>query len=137
MIVDLEARNKKDAEERGSFELEGGGKLHLRLPPNEELTAIRERHTHKTVEYPFLNGKYHHVDNQTFDEKGWWAETLDKTIVGWDDCFDRNQKPIPVTKENKSILFEVSLDFIKAYTAGMDTLRKARAAKWEAAEKNS
>lgn len=136
MIVDLEASKKKTEEEVGSFDLEGGGKLHLRLPPVEEIVAIRERHVHKSVEYPFIGGQYRHVDTKTFDDQGWWADTLDATITGWDDCFDKNGQPIPCTKEMKVKLFECSIAFINAYTAGMDMLRKARQARAESSEKN-
>jgi hypothetical protein len=116
--------------------LKGEGKLHLRIPPDSEVEAIRKAATKTVVEYPLIGGKYHHVDNEVFDDKKWWKDILDVSITGWDDLFDKNEKPIPVTAENKVLLMNKVLEVIEAYATGMGILRKTKAEKIKAAEKN-
>ncbi len=141
MIVDLE--NK---EEKGTFELKGGGKIHLRLLSAEDFRAMRKACVKTVSEYPYLDidpadpkkgKKYFQFDREEFDGDLFREMQLDRNITGWDDIFDRNKKPIPVTKENKVLLYTVVPEFREAVDKGLAALKEAEKARAEAAEKNS
>lgn len=131
MIVDLEER-----EEKATFDLKGGGKLHLRLLSADDIKAMRKACMKKVVEYPLLDGKYQRFENQDFDSDLWQEMLFDLTITGWDDLFDRNEKAIPVTKENKLLLMTRVPEFTEAYMAGMKALKDAESARQGQSEKN-
>jgi hypothetical protein len=140
MIVDLDEKT-----ESGTFELKGGGKVTIRLLTLNDLREIRKA-TGKTVaEYPLLEDpktkeliyrrfEGFHFDSDLFDEMKW-----DRIITGWEDLFDKNKKPIPVTKEMKVLLMTSGKapEFVEAVENGLKALREADEAKSKAAEKNS
>ena len=131
MIVDLEER-----EEKATFDLKGGGKLHLRLLSADDIKSMRKACMKKVVEYPLLDGKYQRFEDQDFDGDLWQEMLSDLTIIGWDDLFDRNEKAIPVTKENKLLLMTRVPEFTEAYMAGMKVLKDAESARQGQSEKN-
>jgi hypothetical protein len=131
MIVDLE-----DKEEKGSFELKGGGKVHLRLLSGADLKAMRKACMTVSVEYPLLEGKYQRFEAPKFDGELFDSMKWDRVITGWDLLFDRNEKQIPVTPENKVLLMERVLEFAEAVNEGLKSLKEAEKTRTEQAEKN-
>lgn len=131
MIVDLAEKT-----ESGTFELKGGGKVHLRLLTGEDLKAMRKACLSTAVEYPLLDGKYQRFETEKFDAELFRQMGWDRNIVGWDDLYDRNEKPIPVTPENKALLMERVPEFKEAVENGNKALRDREKAETEAAEKN-
>jgi len=139
MIVDLEEKT-----ESGTFELKGGGKVTIRLLTVNDLRDIRKA-TGKTVaEYPLLKDpktgemvyrrfEGFHFDGDLFDEMKW-----DRIIIGWENLFDKNKKPIPCTKEMKVLLMTSgkALEFVEAVENGLKALQEADEAKSKAASEN-
>jgi len=140
MIVDL----KRKPTESGSFELKGGGKVHLRLLDGEDIKELKKSCMTEVPEYPLLknpeNGKeeYRRFEAPKFDSDLWDEMMWDKAITGWDDLFDGSEKPIPVTKENKVLLMTSSKakEFQDAVNKGLESLQAQDKARSEAAEKN-
>ena len=131
MIVDL-----AEKEVTGTFELDGGGKVRLRLLTGTDLREMRKACTSSAVEYPKLDGKFQRFEAESFDGEKWTQMSRDRNIVGWDDLFDRNETPIPVTSENRALLMERVPAFREAVEAGNKALKEGEAARVEAAEKN-
>ncbi len=135
MIVDLE-----DKEESGSFELKGGGKVHLRLMSRKDIKEIRDATTTVVSEYPLLgegkDAKYQRFEAEKVDVELLMEMRLDRNITGWDGLFDRNEKPIPVTKENKVLLMVMVPEFREAVDDGLAALKKAEMDRAEQLEKN-
>ena len=136
-IVDLEERAEK-----GTFELVGGGKIHLRLLTPTDIREMRDACVKKVVEYPLLKdpatGKERHqrfeaeeFDGEKFQRMGW-----DRNITGWEDLFEKNEQPIPVTPENKALLMERVPEFRKAFEDGLKALKEAETAREKALSKN-
>lgn len=137
MIVDLE-----DKEITGFFELKGGGKVHLRLLSIKDIRDIQKA-TMKTIpEYPLLkdaDGKerYHRFEKEDVDIHLFNEMRFDRNIVGWDNLFDKNEKPIPVTKENKTLLMMMVPEFKDAVDNGLKALQDTEKERNEASIKNS
>jgi hypothetical protein len=135
MIVDL-----SDKDVAGKFELKGGGKVHLRLRNEKDEREILAACRTVTAEYPFLDGQYRRFEVVKNDQDLFFEMSMDRNITGWDGLFDKNKKPIPVTKENKVLLMKVAPDFRDAVNAGLAALKEAETAEAkiaEHAEKNS
>ncbi len=131
MIVELEEK-----EESGSFELPGGGKVHLRLRSEKDEKEIRAACTTKLVEYPLLDGKYQRFETEKVDYELFAEMSFDRNITGWEDLFDKNKKPIPVTKEIKVLLMKNVQLFRATVENGLKALKAAESAKVENAPKN-
>lgn len=131
MNVDLQ-----DKEEAGTFELKGGGKVHLRLRNETDEKAIRTACVTTVVEYPFLDGKYQRFESEKTDMDLFLSMCWDRNITGWEGVLE-DKKPVPVTKENKVLLMKRSADFREAVTNGLEALQAASKARAEQAEKNS
>ena len=132
MIVDL-----TDKEEAGVFELKGGGKVKLRLRSEQDEREIRAACVRPVVEYPLLDGKYQRFETEKTDIERFLFMSWDKNIAGWDDLFDCNKKPIPVTPENKALLMKIVPAFREAVTNGLTLLQEKSKAEAEALAKNS
>jgi len=130
-IIDFEERP-----ETGTFELKGGGKVHLRLLTGDDLRAMRKACSKKVVEYPLLGGKHIRFEAEQFDSELFQRMGWERNITGWDDLYDRNEKPIPVTEENKALLMEKVPEFFEAVALGNAALKEAEKAKAEQVEKN-
>ena len=124
-----------DKEEKGSFELKGGGKVHLRLRNEADEKEIRAACVTTVAEYPFLDGKYQRFENEKIDTDLFLLMCWDKNIVGWEGILE-DKKPVPVTKENKVALMKRSEDFREAVQNGLKALQEASKVRAEAAEKN-
>jgi hypothetical protein len=140
MIVDLDEKT-----ESGSFELKGGGKVHLRLLSATDLKEMAKACIKVNAEYPLLKDpidgkeKYQRFEGRTFNDELWEEMKCDRAITGWDDLFDKNGNPIPCTKENKVLLMTPGKapEFLKAVEEGLKALKEADTARAEGAEKNS
>jgi hypothetical protein len=132
MIVDLEEK-----EESGWFDLPGGGRVELRLLSVSDVKEIRKACYKTMAEYPLLDGKYQRFEGTEFDDDLFNLMRLDRNIKGWENLLDRNEKPIPVTPENKVLLMERSEVFRQAVDAGLQALKDGEKARSEASEKNS
>ncbi len=140
MIVDLEKRET----ENGWFDLEGGGKVHVRLLSREDITEMRKLCMKTVAEYPLLDidpadpakGKAHRrFEALKFDEDLWEAELADRSILGWEGIADRTEKPVPVTRENKILLLTVP-KFAAVIAEARKVLQERDAEKAKALEKN-
>jgi hypothetical protein len=136
MIVDLEKK-----EERGSFDLRDGGKVHLRLLTSKDMKEIRAATVKTVIEYPLLKGPdgketYQRFEAQRFDADLFEEMKWDRAITGWDDIYDCNQKPILVTKENKTLLMSMVSEFIVAVNDGLKALQETEKARNETESKN-
>jgi hypothetical protein len=135
MIVDLESKT-----ESGTFELKGGGKVHLRLISVTDMREIREACVKKMVEYPLLgegaDRKYHRFETADSDPELFNEMLWDRGITGWDDIYDRNEQPVPVNKENKILLMTRVPAFHEAVENGFKALKEAEAAKADTLQKN-
>ncbi len=141
MIIDLEEK----ATESGTFELKGGGKVHLRLLSGDDLKEIYKATFAMVPEYVLLKDpatgkeKYQRFEGQKFNSDLFDAMKWDKAITGWDDLFDKNSTPIPVTKENKVLLMTSGKapEFVTAVEDGLKALQEIDKARAEAVSKNS
>jgi len=140
MIVDLERKPS----ESGSFELKGGGKVHLRLLDGEDIKELQKACMTSVPEYPLLKNhetgkdEYRRFDAPKFDSDLWDEMMWDRVITGWDDLFDSSKKPIPVTKENKVLLMASSKakEFQDAVNKGLEVLKAQDKERSGATEKN-
>lgn len=131
MIVDLENKS-----ESGRFDLPDGGWVELRLLTAKDLKDMREACAKVIPEYPLLDGKYQRFERTEFNNDLWDEMRYDRTITAWGDIYDKNEKPIPCTKEMKGLLMTSVVEFIKAYNEGMKALKGADEQKSEAQEGN-
>lgn len=127
--------NLQDNEERGTFDLKGGGKVHLRLRNEQDEKEIRAACVTSAVEYPLLDGKYQRFETEKTDMTKYVEMSWEKNIVGWDGVMD-DKKPVPVTKENKIKLMKMVPEFNEAVTDGLKALREASKSKADRTEKN-
>lgn len=140
MNVDL-----AEKEEKGSFDLKGGGKVHLRLRNEKDEEEIAAACVTTVVEYPWLpdivdgqpqtTGKYVRFESEKTDWKLKLPMCWDRNITGWDGVLE-NGKPVPVTEENKSSLMRHNPAFSEAVTKGLEALQAASKVRAKAAEKN-
>ncbi len=140
MIVDLQ-----DKEEAGTFDLKGGGKVHLRLRNEQDEKEIRAACVTPAVEYPYLldivngvtltTGKYVRFESDKTDMIKFVEMAWDRNITGWDGILE-DSKPVPVTTENKIKLMKMSPNFNEAVTNGLKALAEASKTKAAQAEKN-
>ncbi|MHB8110495.1 MAG: hypothetical protein ACYDHW_10745 [Syntrophorhabdaceae bacterium] len=143
MVIDIEDK----AVETGAFELPGGGKLFLRLLDAKDFKEIRTASLTVKPEYPYLpdvkdgqiqpTGRYHRFEGTDFNNDLFNEMMWDRSITGWSDLFDRNNKEIPCTTDNKVLLMTRSKEFAEKYEEGMKALKEAEEAKKEAEVKNS
>lgn len=137
MIVNL-----VDKDVTGSFELKGGGKVHLRLRNEQDEKEIRAACYVTVAEYPLLKDpvdgkeKYQRFESEKVNIELLFEMSWDKNIVGWEDLFDKNEKPIPVTKENKILLMKLVPEFREAVTEGLNALKEMEQKKAEELPKN-
>lgn len=95
------------------FDMEGGGRVCLRVCAGDDYRAIRKQATKKKVDYPKTGGRfpYEEVDEELQAQLLW-----DFCIVNWENIFDKDLKPIPCTKEFKLLLMGKSVVFSRFVT---------------------
>lgn len=89
------------------FEMEGGGRVCLRVCAGDDLRAIRKATSKKRAD--FRDGRrivYDDVNEEMQNEMIW-----DHCIVSWENLLDKAGKPIPCTKETKNLLMGKSITF--------------------------
>jgi len=133
----------------GWFDIEGGGRVNVKLLDVDEMKAIRAACVKTVAEYPYLDvdpgdpkkGKaYKRFESEKLDGELLMEMINDKSIIGWDAMVDSKTKsPIEVTPENKKILMfpGVCPKFAEAVEAARVALKKAEEEKAAAELKNS
>lgn len=138
MVVDLTERET----ESGTFELKGGGAVHVRLLSEKDVEEIIRATRSNTAEYPLLKdpltGKeaYQRFEVTRFDADLFDEMNFERSITGWENIYDRTGKLIPVTTENKVLLMTRVPEFREAVEKGLLALRKAASEKKDAEAKN-
>lgn len=93
------------------FEIDGGGRVQLRIMPSDVLRNIRKQTTRKKVDYKNVDGivgRFEYTEfNEDLDNLLFW----DYVIVAWENLLDANNQPIPCTPENKVLLMSRSVKF--------------------------
>ncbi len=118
------------------FEMDGGGRVKLRTIPAESFKEIRKKTVKKKEVFKKVEGtpwrfEYEDVNEDLQNELFW-----DYVIVDWEDFVDKEQKPIPCTKENKTKMMTRSVMFARFVADSLKTLSDSEAKEAEAAEKN-
>jgi len=122
------------------FEMEGGGKIGLRISTPELWNEIRKKTAKKKVEYKKVDGdlagrrfEYEETNESLQSEMLW-----DYCIVSWENLYSDEEcnKPIPCTKENKILLMNRSIKFMNFVTDKLKELSDIEIDKEKSAEKN-
>ena len=118
------------------FEMEGGGRIQLRTISVADFKAIQKQTVKKKVDYKKIEGtpgrfEYEAVDQDLQNELYW-----DAVIVGWENLIDKNEKPIPCTRENKTLLMTRSKKFLEFVVESLKVLAEEEAAQQETERKN-
>jgi hypothetical protein len=118
------------------FDLEGGGRIQLRLPTVDLFRSIRKQVTKQNVEYKRIEGKAERFEVDVTNEDEQTALFWDYIILTWEKFFDGNHNEIPCTKDNKIMLITRAAWFAKFLNDCLDKLRKDEEAKIEDLQKN-
>ena len=118
------------------FEMEGGGRIQLRTISVADFKAIQKQTVRKKVDYKKIEGtpgrfEYEAIDQDLQNELYW-----DAVIVGWENLIDKNEKPIPCTRENKTLLMTRSKKFLEFVVESLKVLAEEEAAQQETERKN-
>ena len=100
------------------FDLEGGGKVCLRVCNGDTLRELKKKTTKKRVEYK--TGQRFQVEDT--DDDAMSALIWDYCIVNWENFFDKNGVPIPCNKDTKNKLMGQSLVFSRFIGEKLDEL---------------
>jgi hypothetical protein len=116
------------------FEMEGGGRLQLRIPSIADWKLIRKQTVRKKVEFKKVDGtpgrfEFEEINEDLQNELFW-----DAAIVNFEN-FTNKGILIPCTKENK-ILLMTNSKFAKFFSESFKTLTEDEAIQAEASEKN-
>jgi hypothetical protein len=129
-LIDIEENEAK------WFEMEGGGRVQLRTLSPDEFKQLQKKTTKKKVDFKKVEGtpgrfEYEEVNTELQNELFW-----DAVIVGWEKLFDKNNKEIPCTKENKVALMTRSKKFLNFVADSMKVLTEDEASVAEEEVKN-
>ncbi len=118
------------------FDLDGGGRIELKILSADEFKEIRKITVKKEVTYKRLDGKperiaYDDVNEELQNELFW-----DKAILNWEGILDKNGEEIPCTKEMKVLLMSKSVQFMKIVSKYMATLNEDEERRLASLEKN-
>jgi hypothetical protein len=116
------------------FEMEGGGRLQLRIPSIADWKLIRKQTVRKKVEFKKVDGtpgrfEFEEINEDLQNDLFW-----DVAIVNFEN-FTNKGILIPCTKENK-ILLMTNSKFAKFFSESFKTLTEDEAIQAEASEKN-
>lgn len=114
------------------FDMEGGGKVRLRVCAGDDFRNIRKQTLKKKVEYK--NGQRHSYEeiDEDLENKLLW----DFCIIDWENFFDGSGNPIPCTKENKVLLMGKSIKFSRFVLDSLNKLAEINSEQAEAESKN-
>ncbi len=118
------------------FEMEGGGRVQLKIVSAGEFKEIRKQTVKKRVDFKKVDGipgrfPFEEIDEDLQNELFW-----DAVIVSWENFSDKNGKPIPCTKENKVLLMNRSAKFSKFVADSLKILSEEEALQAETVSKN-
>ena len=125
-----------DENKSQSFEMEGGGKVYLRVITSEEFNAINKKTTKKKVEYRKVDGTASRFEYEEIDYDLRTELFYDAAIINWENFVDAEGNEIPCTKENKMLFMNKSSAFSKFITDSIKILTDDRNRENEEAEKN-
>lgn len=114
----------------------------MRLATADEFKAAMKACMKVVPEYPLLKdpetGKesYRRFEGREFDSDLFEEMMWNVNIVGWKAIYDRNEKEITVTNENKALLMRKVPEFKEAVENGLKALKEAEKTAAEEAEKN-
>ena len=100
------------------FEMEGGGKVCLRVCNGDTLRELKKKTTKKRVEYK--SGQRFTVED--VDDDVMSTLIWDYCIVDWEKLFDKNGTSIPCNKDTKNKLMGQSLVFSRFIGEKLDEL---------------
>ncbi len=118
------------------FDLEGGGRIQLRLMDGDTLRAIHSQTAKTRVEYKRVEGKAERFEVEQIDHDLRTALFWDHVIVAWDNFLDAHGETIPCTRETKLLLLSRSARFAKFVGECLEKLNADQAMNAEALEKN-
>jgi len=118
------------------FDMEGGGRVQLRVLSPDDHRRIRARTVTKQAEIAKVDGVVARVAWEETDEDLQNELFWDHCIVKWEKFSDKNGKSIPCTTANKVLLMTRSAKFAKFVAEKLKELTDDDAMRAEAAEKN-
>jgi len=100
------------------FDVEGGGRICLRICGSDKLREIRKQTVKKKIEYK-QGGRFVYDEvNEDLQGRLIW----EYCIVNWENFFDADGKPIPCNIDTKNALMGNSPMFSKMVTANLTKL---------------
>ena len=126
-----------DLEEKPAtwFEMEGGGRLQIRIPSIDTWKQIRRQTVHKKVEFKKVEGTAGRFEHEEIDEDLQNELFWDAVIVSFEN-FTNKGILIPCTKENK-VRMMMNDKFAKFFRESFKTLTDYEEKQTGALEKNS
>jgi len=133
MIIDLDKLNVGTW-----FSMEGGGQVCIRVCAGDDYRMIRDQVVKVRSEIVFdpKTRQAQRLKEEVIDDRLLTELLWDFCIVEWKDLYDANEKPIPCTREMKSLLMGRSPKFFTFVSGCLDRLREIESAEAEALEKN-
>lgn len=119
------------------FDMDGGGRVQLRLLSADDWKAIRAQSVKRSPVYEKLDGKWERFDTETKDEDLQNELFWDAAIVAWENLQDGKGTEILCTIENKVLLMMTQPKFSRFVGECVDVLTKDETVRAEAFEKNS
>ncbi len=118
------------------FEMEGGGRVQLKIVSAGEFKEIRKQTVKKRVDFKKVDGvpgrfPFEEVDEDLQNELFW-----DAVIVSWENFSNKKGDPIPCTTGNKILLMTRSNKFSKFVVDSLKTLAEEEAVQAEIVSKN-
>ena len=127
-----------DLEEKPAtwFDMEGGGRVQLRILSAEGWKAIRGQSVQVVAEYQKLDGKWERFEVEKKDDDLQNRLFWDAVIVAWENLQDGKGREILCTPENKTLLMLTQPKFSRFIGECVEVLTKDETARAEASEKN-
>jgi len=119
------------------FDMEGGGRIQLRVHTVESMKQLEKQVSENKVEYKRIDGRAERFQFKKTDEDLQSELFWDWVIVSWEKFFDAQGKPIECNKTNKLLLVKRSTKFIKFVNESLEQLQNDETEHAEATEKNS
>lgn len=118
------------------FDMDGGGRVKLKNIGIDEYLDILDKTTKKVPFVKEVDGKQRVFTYEEENERLRAILANDVAIQDWENLLDKNGKPIPCTKENKTLLMIKSSVFRDFCNEKLKILAEAEAEHEKAAEKN-
>jgi len=118
------------------FDMEGGGRVELKILSPEDWRTIRNQTVKTVPDYVKLDGEWKRFEVEKRDDDLQNELFWDSLIVAWEGLLDAKGREIPCTSENKSLLMLTQPTFSKFIGGCIDVLTKDETARMAASEKN-